>query len=365
MLRRNKRKKNRSLFSRIFRSFFAIIILSGFVYGLALFTKELAFLDSEKVNTLAGPLLNKVGVDEDLAGEVAGEFATRVSQTGISKDNDLQKTTSAEKYLSSTNNLEQVASTDEEDILATSTDREGTGTKKPSLQIALMSDVHENWDALVEAINISESANVDYILYLGDFTDWGDITSLEKGKELLDETNIKWFALPGDHDLAQSASKNGDGGLENFNAVFGSNYKIITLNDVNFMLLDNSANFTPLDELRFTWFLNNIADTDFLFLSQPLYSENSTVVMGVVDGEEVTDVNNQRKVLLSKVQESSVQAVFAGDHHRSSVSTDLVRDDLKHIVVGALTKSRNIQTPRFSILNIYNDGSFDLDEIVL
>ena len=71
------------------------------------------------------------------------------------------------------------------------------------------------------------------------------------------------------------------------------------------------------------------------------------------------------------LRKSKVKAVIAGDHHGSSTSSDPEKSDLKHIVVGALTKTRagdgvvNLQTPRFSLLEVYNDDSFEVEEIVL
>ncbi len=348
MFFKKKSSRQPGIIKRFFRSIFSVVILTAFVVGIAFGVQQIAKLDTDKLNALAGPVLVKVGLDEDAAGEVAGEFAERVSQTGINKTIQVD---SSEKI---------VSSKDEEgtEILAES-------NKMPVARIALMADAHEDWDNFNKAINEAKRLDVDYIFYLGDFTTVGDIPNLEKGREILDSSGIDWEAIPGDHDLVVSADKDGGNGLENFLFVFEDNYKMITIADTTFLLFDNSANFTPLDEKRFTWFLNNISTADFAILSQPIYHSAGSLMMGVVEGEEILDINNQRKILLSSVQKSDVKVVFGGDHHQSSVSLDPENEDLKHVVVGAIASRRNFQTPRFMILNLYAGEDYDIEEILL
>ncbi len=341
--KRNSRQPG--ILKRFVRSIFSVVILTAFVVGIAFGVQQMARLDSDKLNALAGPALVKLGLDEDAVGEVAGEFAERVSQTGINKT--IQVDASEEKSVSV-----------EPEILSDS-------KKAPRARIALMSDAHEDWDNFNKALNEAKRLDVDYILYLGDFTDWGDVPTLEKGRELLEASGIKWEAIPGDHDLAQSAAEEGGDGLTNFLFVFEDNYKMLEIADSNFLLFDNSANFTPLDEARFTWFLNNVANADYVVMSQPIYHTAGNLMMGISGGEEMVDLNNQRKILLGAVQGSDVQVVFGGDHHQSSVSLDPENDALKHVVVGAITKRRNIQTPRFMILNLYEGREYDIEEILL
>ena len=348
MFFKKKSSRQPGIIKRFFRSIFSVVILTAFVVGIAFGVQQIAKLDTAKLNAFAGPVLVKIGLDEDAAGEVAGEFAERVSQTGINKT--IQVDTSDKSVgPKGKENTEILAET----------------KKIPVARIALMADAHEDWENFNKATNEAKRLNVDHIIYLGDFTDWGDVPNLEKGRELLESSGIKWEALPGDHDLAQSVAEEGGNGLDNFLFVFEDNYKILNIANTTFLLFDNSANFTPLDEKRFTWFLSNIADADFAVVSQPIYHSAGNLMMGMVDGEEVLDLNNQRKILLSSVQKSDVKVVFGGDHHQSSVSLDPENKDLKHVVVGAITKRRNIQTPRFMILNLYEGEDYDIKEILI
>ena len=359
--RRRSRKKN--FLARIFRSFVAVVILTAFVLGVALATKQVATMDAKTFAKIASPVTQKLGISEEKTGEVAGEFIERFSQTGINKETPVDVKYDA-RYDSDSKDMKDVQSDSdsaEDDGEILTSDK----SKRPLVQVALLADAHEDWDNLEAALEEAEDLDVDQVFFLGDFTDWGDVPGLKNGKEMLDESGLAWEALPGDHDLAQSASKTGGGGLENFLEVFGHNYGTTKLGGYTFMYFDNSANFTPLDEERFTWFLDHVEDADFVLLAQPIYHDKSLILMGIVDGEEIEDVNNQRKMLLSKVRQAEVKAVVAADHHMSSVSKDPERASLRHFVVGALASSRNLQTPRFSVLSVYADGSYTLDEVVL
>jgi hypothetical protein len=87
--------------------------------------------------------------------------------------------------------------------------------------------------------------------------------------------------------------------------------------------------------------------------------------------ERQARVLEQRNELLAMIRSSNVLAVIAGDHHKSSEISDSERASLTHHVVGAITGVVNeypqsvIQDPRFSILTVYDDRSFQLEDIIL
>lgn len=337
MFFKKRRKTHESFFRRAFRSTFAIIVLTAFVLGISLFVKELSSLalNSSKFAHLSAPLLSQVGLTQEDAGQVAGEFVERFSQTGLVKE-DTPTIKNGEK--SGKNGADRV----------------------PELfTVALLADSGEDTEHLLAALQKAKDLEVDFIIHLGDLTAWGDVKSLENIKNILDDSGMTWYVLPGDHDLAQSV------GTQNFLKVFDTNYTTIEIKGVKILLLDNSANYTPLDETRFNWYSTNIIDTDFLMLSQPLYHPSNDRIMGIVNGEIQDSVYDQAKIILDKVQESDTKAIFAADRHMSSKSADEKNSNLNHYVVGALAKSRSYQTPRFSILTVFEDLTYDVSEIVL
>ena len=357
-LKRKKTKENSSpsVLGRLIRSFAAIVILSAFVLGVSYIIKSASELDLYKV----GPLLSRLGVDSSKISKVAGIFDDREGPTGGDVGDAQNK---PEEKVSAENPEEDPS------ISAASTIRDETGTtqevnaeeegNKPYVTISLLSDSHEDNDLLMKALEITSQKDIDYAFFLGDYTDLGVEEALSAAKKVIDDSELKYYSLPGDHDLWKTV------GPENFIKVFGKNYQSVTVSGFKFVLLDNSANYTVIDAKQMDWFAKEVEDTDFVLVSQPLYHPTNSRVMGVVNGEEVKEVKEQGLEILELIRNSNVKAVIAGDHHTSSNSADPERSDLKHIVIGALTRERNLQTPRFSLLNIYNDDSFDMEEVVL
>jgi predicted phosphodiesterase len=240
-------------------------------------------------------------------------------------------------------------------------------------RIAFIADSHNFNGVMANALSQAKENGVSQVFHLGDMTDWGDVTSLQNAKSVLDSSELAYYTLPGDHDLAESASL-GLQGARNFTRVFGKNYRSVTVDDYKFVLLDNSANYTVVDSAQMDWFREEVKDADFVLLPQPVYISadnifHRTRVMGIVDGELVTKVNEQAQEILGIIRESNVRAVFFADHHMSSTAKDPVNEDLAHYGVGAVVSNseglRSLQKSRFSILTVYNFGDFEVSEVVL
>ncbi|OGC68669.1 hypothetical protein A2415_02360 [candidate division WWE3 bacterium RIFOXYC1_FULL_39_7] len=319
----------------------AIVVLTVFVLSISFFVKGLSNADSEKLLGYLEPVFDKFNIDEDQLGEVAGKFVSRIGETKVLDADRSQDSTDPD---APEGDKEEQISHNEDDKLLT---------------IALLSDTHNDFDNLREALASVKETSASEVFFLGDFTELGLIEDLEEAKKVMDESKIDYLAIPGDHDLWKTV------GPENFNTVFKKNNHSITLNGIKFVLLDNSANYTLISEETINWFKTEIADADFVLLSQPLYHPELQVVMGVVNGEEEPAVKAQAVELLKLIRESDVQAIISGDQHRSDINSDPEKKELKHVVVGALTDERNLQTPRFSIMNVYLGDDFDIKDVVL
>ena len=83
-------------------------------------------------------------------------------------------------------------------------------------------------------------------------------------------------------------------------------------------------------------------------------------------------MRSEGEILLFLVKDPpDVKALIAGDHHKSSSLVDPKTSRLMCDVVGAITSSLNeypqkaLQSSRFSVLSVYQDGSYGLSDIVL
>jgi hypothetical protein len=126
-----------------------------------------------------------------------------------------------------------------------------------------------------------------------------------------------------------------------------------------------------------------VKTADFIFLAQPLFTDSlnlpfSKMYMGSTLSEpsealieNQSRVKEQRNQLLKSIQGSAVSAVFGADHHRSNHVKDPARVSLEHHTLGAIAGEVNdlpqkiLQSSRFAILNIYDDKSYKVEEVLM
>lgn len=262
---------------------------------------------------------------------------------------------------------------------STSRDIKEDGVEKEEiLRICIIADIHQDTGSLNKALEGVKNSECGYIFVIGDLTNYGDIPSLEEVRSALSGVGLEYYVIPGDHDLADSS------GASNFKEVFGVNYKNVGLAGIKFVFIDNSANFTVISDSQMSWIKNNVEGADFVVMSQPLFVEGlkppfSSTYMGSMINipesdvlkKKQQDVLKQGTELLDIIRKSSVLAIISAEHHRSSKLQDSVRGTLTHYVMGAVTGIVNdfpqsaIQTSRFSVLKIYNDKSYLIEDITL
>jgi hypothetical protein len=246
-------------------------------------------------------------------------------------------------------------------------------------KICIFSDIHEDVENLNKAFKKASGIGCEKLFILGDLTNYGDTDSLKLIREVFDTFGVEYYAIPGDHDIADSLS------TENFNMVFGVNYHMLEYKGVGFLLIDNSANFTEIGSIQMSWGDKNIGSVDFVVLSQPLFTEgsnppfNSTYMGSMLNSPEDDEmrekqgyVRKQGELLLDMIRKNkNIRAIIAGDHHRSSKIDDSVRSDLTHYVVGAITSTFNdypqaaVQTSRFSVLSLYEEKKYVIEDVLV
>lgn len=377
--RRKKSFKNR-LIGRLARVIFSVLILTAFVLGISFFVKQASNLDTEKVVSLSTPYLSKLGlsIDKNKIGDVAGEFIKRATDVGIQdKDSSSSSSTEKEKSGEFGDLLEPATSTRDEN-------------GEELLKIALFADSHiakdtqllENKDLLEGALGTAKELKVDRAVHVGDISNLGVLGDLQTAESILDDSGITYYAIPGDRDLFVNPTDP----FVNFLKVFDKDNQSFTVDEYKFVMFNNSANFTEIEEDEMVWFENEVKDADFVILSQPLFTNGlgpprDQIYMGSTQDE--TDealverqglVKAQRDRLLGAVRSSDVKAVIAGDHHYPSRLRDSQRNSLYHYVLGAVSNASgeyedvaellNIE-PEFSILTVYKNGQYQVESVVL
>lgn len=234
---------------------------------------------------------------------------------------------------------------------------------KPILATIIMaSDMESDFDSLDNFVQTVNEQSVDGVFILGDATTLGVREDFIKVKSILDKLEAKVYYLPGDRDLWKSG-----GSTQNFKAILGTNYQMVDIKGVKFLLIDNANEYEGIDKDQFAFIEKNIGTAEYVLMHNPIYFNDSLLgLMGKGMGQYSQDVNDQRVKLLGIVRSAPlVKATFAGDQHTFSVSDDEEKASLVHVILGSLSSIRNLDVPNYAKVNIYEDKTFSVEKMTL
>lgn len=247
----------------------------------------------------------------------------------------------------------------------TSTTGEENRSGSPvKFKFAVMADSHKDTANLATALAQARAEGVKFVVMMGDLSDVGTIAELTATKEVLDNSGLQYYTAAGDHDLWDSRDKESDP-PKNFKEVFGLTYQSFTYDTVRYILIYNSDNYLGLDGVQLKWIEDELSRPEtesapsltFVFAPTPLYHPSSDHVMGKVTPK----LTGQADHLMTTFKRAGVDMVFSADTHFYSKFTE-PKNDLDMITVGAVTSERNPQAPRFAMVEVLEDGEFNLVE---
>lgn len=230
-------------------------------------------------------------------------------------------------------------------------------------RFAVLGDSHKDTTNLSKALNQAKQAGAKFVVGLGDLSDVGTIDELRNSKQQFDSVDLPYYTTPGDHDLWDARNKKLNP-VQNFTDVFGQPYQSFSYDGVRFIVYYNSDNYLGVDDLQLKFLEDEsriAGESDakliFTFSSTPLYHPSSDHVMGKVTPR----LKNQADHLLSLFKKNGVDEVFAADTHFFSRYKDPV-NNLPITNIGALSSDRNPQSPRFALVDVYEDGGYNVLE---
>lgn len=241
---------------------------------------------------------------------------------------------------------------------------ESQAPRSPLLyKFAIVTDSHNDNASLRKALMQAKNEGVKFVIALGDYTDVGTVDDLSKSKQQFDEVGLPYYTTVGDHDLWESREK-GNPALTNFNQVYGPSYQAFTYLNTRFIIFYDADNYLGIDEAQKNW-LNDQLDSikqnppklAFALTSTPLYHPSSDHVLGKTDPK----LKPEAQDLAKKFKEAGINEVIAGDTHYYSRYID-PSNDLKMTSIGAVTSLRNPQSPRFAIVDVFEDGSYNIQD---
>lgn len=227
-------------------------------------------------------------------------------------------------------------------------------------RIAIISDSENDWDYVKRALDEVKSEGITTVIHTGDVTKLGVPENLNTARDILRDSGLTAYVIPGDRDLWKSG-----GEATAFQNAFGSSYQLVEKNGVNLLLIDNSNEYEGIDSTEWAFINKNLPLADFVFLHNPIYFSDSSLLGDKGMGEYSAEVDAQRKELLELIRKSPAKAVFAGDQHFFSENPDSEDNDLMHYVMGALNSTRNLQRPNFVILTVFEDGNYSVKQVRL
>lgn len=112
---------------------------------------------------------------------------------------------------------------------------------------------------------------VAFVVNTGDLTTTGDIDELRRYREYTDASGLKWYAVPGNHDV-------GAGGVSAaYEEVIGAYYYSFDYGGDHFVIINNSDDATGIDETQMSWLTADLVAGDadrrqFIFTHIPIAS---------------------------------------------------------------------------------------------
>ncbi len=205
-------------------------------------------------------------------------------------------------------------------------------------KIAFMADIHNDTDTLEKALELAWEEKVDKIVLVGDLTNKGDEKSLLEIKKVMDNSKIKYVAIPGNHEYS----------LDNFRKIFGANYGVVEEDFLKLILIDNSY-WRGLSEDQVKWIETEMLECKVKICLAVMHKPVNNLFSSHIMGEGNQKAAEQAAWLKQLIIDSDVKRIVAGHlHYSSSYELEGVRTDL----VGAISAERNTQSPRFTILTI-------------
>lgn len=239
---------------------------------------------------------------------------------------------------------------------------EEQGIIEKPIKFAVMSDIHADWENLRKAIekvkgDMENEGNKGFVIITGDLTTIGKKSELLEAKKILDESGLKYYAVPGNHDIWWGRKFK-----ENiWGEVFGNSFQSFKDDGMKFILVNNGdgengamgviGEIGGIREKQGDWLRKETEEClrvyCLVFLHMPLNHPSSLHIMG----EENPAVASEAAELVKLFVKNQVKEIFVGHLHFSS-SYEL--DDLKTTIVGAVSSERNLQSPKFLTIKIQN-----------
>jgi predicted phosphodiesterase len=244
---------------------------------------------------------------------------------------------------------------------------------KPSnaiLSFAVMGDPEMDTQNLKKALERAQQEELEFAIIVGDLTSTGTPDEFKKISKILENSEIKTYLIPGNHDLWYSRKQ----GIDIWSDYFGPDYYAKVIEGFKFVFLNNGDEWQGLSQKQLNWLGHNLLKNEqflsgdlenhyLVFTHIPFYHPESPKAMGEYNDK----MKNQAYLLLQDFCKTPSMAIFSGHlHHTGDYTYGCANNkQIRMINSGALNSDRNWQLPRFLKVNILQDYSLEYEEIEL
>ena len=213
----------------------------------------------------------------------------------------------------------------------------------PKLRVAVMADIHNDLISLQKALDKAKGDGDSLVVVAGDVTINGTENEQKGIMKVLDDSGQKYAVVPGNHDIYKKIW------------LFDKKYQSIREAGAKFILIDNS-DWRGLGTEQKLWIEGEVAECQkilcLVVMHEPLLNNFSKHVMGEYSSAAAGEAIWLKNILV----ENGVKIGYSGHLHYAS---DYVIDGWETVLVGAISKDRNVETPRFTEVVMYDDGSIN------
>ena len=236
---------------------------------------------------------------------------------------------------------------------------EANGSKLIS-RFALVSDTHSDTDSTNRAVRQIKNLGLDYVVHTGDWTNLGTRDELLVQKKIFDSLALPYWGVMGDRERWQSGEKN-------FESVFGKRYDLFEKNGIVHILIDSSDIYNGLGEEQLDWLerelVKNQGKKKLIFMQLPPYHPSSNRTISSKAGFDQKREDDTAR-FLRLIDDQNVLGIFSGDHHLSASYTE-PKTSVRIIISGAVTSERNLQSSRWSLVEVYDNGFINVSDQVI
>lgn len=220
--------------------------------------------------------------------------------------------------------------------------------KEVIVKWGMIADVHNDTNNFSKALSDMKARELNFAIVIGDMTNGGTKKELEEAKKVLDEGGVRYYVVPGNHDLWLSEKI----GSDVFGQVFGDKYRSFKIGDEKFILINNGS-WKGLGSMQKKWIEEEVKECKvvhcMVFGHMPLKHNFSGHVMG----EDSESVTKEAEWLEKLFVDNEIKEMYCGHLH---YSTSYEINGIRYYLVGGASSDRNTQSPRYSIGEISDQG---------